>query len=73
MDENTAKGKAQLGAAIRARRKQLGLSQAQLSRDTGISNKSICGMEVGTVWPSLPFYVRIVRALKAGRVPFFEK
>ena len=62
-----------LGSAIRARRVELGLSQADVARATDISANSINGIERNNVWPSLPFYVRIVRALKAGRIPFVSK
>lgn len=45
-DLSTYKGR--LGAAIRARREQLGLTPAQIAEHVGVSEKSIYAYELGT-------------------------
>jgi len=59
----------ELGVNIRARRKAIGMSQADVAREIGISSKTLCNVEMGLAWPSLPMFVRLCKALRAGRVP----
>jgi|SRR5690606_28351611 len=52
-----------LGARIRARRRELGLTQAELAH--GKCSKSfISQIEQGLVWPSLPLMIHIAQRLQ---------
>ncbi len=53
-----------LGAKVRLRRKMLGLSQGQLSRQTGISRPYITQIENGDHSPSAPVLAALAKGLK---------
>lgn len=56
---------------LRARRLKMNLSQRDLARQVGISSKSLCNLEMGNNWPSLPVYVALTRfMLPKKRIPF---
>lgn len=58
-------------AALRARRTQMNMSQRDLARRVGISSKSLCNLEMGNNWPSMPVYVALIRVMKPKkRLPF---
>jgi XRE family transcriptional regulator, regulator of sulfur utilization len=56
-------------AAVRDRAQKLGLNFSQLARQVGISSSQMGNIVNGENLPSLPVYVKIVRALKAGKIP----
>lgn len=58
-------------AALRARRLNMKMSQRELARQVGISSKSLCNLEMGNNWPSVPVYVALTRVmLPKKRIPF---
>ena len=60
-----------LGLAMRAKRKELGLTQRDLAQRVNISPKSLCNVEMGNNWPSLQVYLALVKALKPrSHAPF---
>jgi len=59
------------GLALRARRKLLRYSNAALGREVGVSSKSLCNIESGNNYPSVPVLAALVRVLYAGqKIPF---
>ncbi len=62
--------RAELGLAIRYRRLELGITQAELAKTVGVSFKSVHGVEKGHTWPSTPLFIMLAKALHAGPVPF---
>ena len=61
----------QVGKRIQNRRKELGMSQADLAERCGISNVYISGVERGASIPSLPVFLRITQALRTTPDFFF--
>ena len=57
---------AQVVRRLRAIRKDLGISQAELSRRTGLSRSGIRHMEDGEVTPTLRFLLSISKALQTN-------
>ena len=53
-----------MGQRMKARRKELKISQGQLAEDVGISNNHISSIETGKETPSLDTFVRICNGLK---------
>lgn len=51
-------------AKLRAERESQGISQAELSRKTGLSRSGIRHMEAGEVSPTLEFLLRVARVLE---------
>ena len=51
------------GARVRARRQDLGLTQAALSQEVGVSRQTIITMERGDYAPSVFLALRVARAL----------
>lgn len=52
-----------VGERIRARREELGLTQAQLADELGVSHQHVSGIESGASAPSLDLLVRVARRL----------
>ena len=59
-------------AKLRGRREDLEISQAELSRRTGLSRSGIRHMEDGDVTPTLQFLLRIAGELDASRCGHIE-
>jgi transcriptional regulator with XRE-family HTH domain len=55
----------QLSATLRERRRQLGLSQAELARRAGMTQPGISRVELGDTTPTLPLLARLAEALEA--------
>ena len=53
-----------IGAAVRARRMQLGLSQVFVARAVGMSQQALCDIEKGRYNPSLEVMPRLAAALQ---------
>lgn len=51
------------GAAIRARRKEAGITQAAMAEATGVSRQTIIAMETGDYAPSVYLALRIAALL----------
>ena len=52
------------GERVRARRKELGMTQADLAKATGIHQPDICVLESGEHAPNLDTVERVAKALK---------
>jgi HTH-type transcriptional regulator / antitoxin HipB len=61
-----------VGSAVRAARKRIGMSQAELARKAGTSQPSIARLEQGRVSPTVISLERIARALQSELVVDFE-
>lgn len=57
---------------IRERREQLGMSQKELAEAAGITQSTMCDIEMGRCNPSLDVAVKIAKALKVKSIKFFE-
>lgn len=55
---------AELGAAVRARRRKLGLEQRELAEKIGVSRKWVIDVEKGSRGASIGLILRALRALK---------
>ena len=55
----------QAAAALRARRRALGITQTQLAAITGTAQSTISDIENGVVSVSLDVYLRLLEALRA--------
>ena len=53
-----------MGQRMKARRKELKISQGQLAEDVGVSNNHISSIETGKETPSLDTFIRICNGLK---------
>ena len=53
----------EVGERIRSRREELGLTQAELGLELGVTHQHVSGVEGGTSAPSLDLLVRIARRL----------
>jgi putative transcriptional regulator len=51
------------GARIRARRKELGLTQAELAQSVGVSRQTVITLETGDYAPSVYLALRVARTL----------
>ena len=70
MDTNNS-GK--LGAQIRAKRKQLGISMTALAKDTGFSQSYLSQVERGLIHPSIGALQKIAQALNESISFFFDE
>lgn len=52
-----------IGTRIRERREQLGMTQVQLEKKTGIDHSTICSWEKGRHEPTVFFAICVARAL----------
>jgi putative transcriptional regulator len=52
------------GARIRARRKELGITQQQMSEQASVSRQTVISLETGDYAPSVYLAVRIARLLE---------
>ncbi len=52
-----------LAAAVRGRRKDLAISQAELARRAGVARKSIVELESGKTQPELGLMLRVIEQL----------
>ena len=55
----------QAAAALRARRRERGLTQKQLAQATGTAQSTVSDIETGVVSVSLDVYLRLLEALGA--------
>lgn len=55
----------QAGEAIRARRKSLKITQAELAKRSGVVQARISDIETGVISPGIDVYLRLVAALGA--------
>ncbi|MFG3224234.1 helix-turn-helix domain-containing protein [Kitasatospora sp. NPDC048194] len=55
----------QLSAALRDRRRQLGISQTELARRAGMTQPGVSRVELGDTTPTLPLLARLAEALEA--------
>jgi DNA-binding XRE family transcriptional regulator len=70
---NTDEALKKFGIALRNRRKTVGMTQRKLAKCAGISSKSICNIEMGNNWPSVPVLIAMSRILHPGKkIPFIE-
>ncbi len=60
-----------VGEIIRIRRERLGITQADLSRDVGITQAMLCQIERGTKNPSLQVGREIARCLRCSMDELF--
>lgn len=58
---------------IRDRRKQLGISQKELSEKCGISQSTLCDIEQGRSNPSITVAVKLANELGVKDIKFFDK
>ncbi len=52
-----------IASVIKARRKELGITQAKLAEMTGVSRSYICDIETGRMSPSMKTLMRIMDSL----------
>ena len=64
--------KKQIGARIKALRKQAGLTQEQLAERVGLDTRHLSRLEVGRHFPSLDSLEKIAAALNVPLVEFFR-
>jgi len=62
-----------VGEIIRIRREKLGITQADLSRDVGITQAMLCQIERGTKNPSLQVSREIARCLRCSTDDLFRE
>lgn len=60
------------GEAVREKRAELRVSQVDLARLVGISNKTLFNIEAGNNWPSLPVYAALCRHLALPTPPLLS-
>ena len=58
-----------LAVAVVSRRIELCMTRRQLSVAVGVSYGQLSHIENAENWPTMPVYIKIVDALKCGRVP----
>ena len=54
----------ELGEAVRLRREQLGLTQAELAERTGLKQPAVARFEAGGTMPTIPMLERLAEALE---------
>ncbi|WP_424536544.1 helix-turn-helix domain-containing protein [Sphaerisporangium viridialbum] len=54
----------ELGEAVRLRREELGLTQAELARRTGLKQPAVARFEAGGTMPTIPMLERLAEALE---------
>ncbi|MEW9554043.1 helix-turn-helix domain-containing protein [Nonomuraea sp. NPDC050783] len=59
-----AKIRFELGEAVRLRREQLGLTQAELAERTGLRQPAVARFETGGAMPIIPMLERLAEALE---------
>ncbi|MEV4802856.1 helix-turn-helix transcriptional regulator [Nonomuraea sp. NPDC049421] len=59
-----AKIRFELGEAVRLRREQLGLTQAELAERTGLKQPAVARFEAGGTMPTIPSLKRLADALE---------
>jgi HTH-type transcriptional regulator/antitoxin HipB len=53
----------ELGAAVRSRREELGLTQAELAERAGLKQPAVARFEAGGTMPTIPMLERLAEAL----------
>lgn len=64
MTEPSGDLRKQWGEAVRARREELGLSQAELATAVGLHQTAISRLENGQFYPSVPTQLALARELR---------
>ncbi|RAY16005.1 XRE family transcriptional regulator [Actinomadura craniellae] len=54
----------ELGEAVRSRREELGLTQAQLAERAGLKQPAVARFEAGGTMPTIPMLERLAEALE---------
>ena len=54
----------ELGEAVRVRREELGLTQAELAERTGLKQPAVARFEAGGTMPTIPMLERLAEALE---------
>ncbi|MFF3222877.1 helix-turn-helix domain-containing protein [Nocardia suismassiliense] len=63
----------ELGATVRARREELGLTQAELAKVAGLKQPAIARFEAGGTMPIIPMLERLAEALHLRLNVQFER
>lgn len=62
----------ELGEAVRLRREELGLTQAELAERTGLKQPAVARFEAGGTMPTIPLLERLAEALEMRLSVRFE-
>ena len=57
---------------IREKREELGLSQKELAKKSGITQSFLCDIEQGRSKPSIDVAIKLAKVLKVKDIKFFE-
>ena len=71
--EGRAVSRFDLGARVKALRKQRGLSQTELSRLIGVTPSNISQVESNIIFPSIPALIKMAEILSVGVSAFFQE
>lgn len=66
------KARISFGLAVKARRKELQLSQQELGNLMDVSMQQVCNIEAGLNWPAIPAYQKLCHALRVGYLPLMK-
>ncbi|MFF5210854.1 helix-turn-helix domain-containing protein [Streptosporangium sp. NPDC000396] len=62
----------ELGDAVRRRREELGLTQAELAEQAGLQQPAVARFEAGGTMPTIPMLERLAEALEVRLTVQFE-
>ncbi|AVH21614.1 helix-turn-helix transcriptional regulator [Nocardia cyriacigeorgica] len=62
----------ELGAAVRARREELGITQSELAQRAGLRQPAVARFEAGGTMPTIPLLERLAQALELRLRVHFE-
>ncbi|NNH69630.1 helix-turn-helix transcriptional regulator [Nocardia uniformis] len=69
---DAARIRVELGAAVRQRREELGLTQAELGERAGLKQPAVARFEAGGTMPTIPMLERLAIALQLRLAVRFE-